>query len=139
MKFRYQKLPLGPYDPKHPLVARPFLPIHLIGLRKKTEAPFWALLDSGADRVIIPADLAREVGIFHIERGRSEPAMGISGQPVPVFYHELKIEIIGGSDPLPLEVGFMANIPFPILGRSFFQHFRSVIFHEKNEEIELKP
>jgi len=138
MKFRYQKLPLGYYNPKHPLVPRPFLPIHLVGINRKTEAPFWALLDSGADRVIMPIDLAQEVGVYNVEQGRPEPAMGISGQPVPVYYHPLNIQVIGNSNLLPIEIGFMSAIPIPLLGRSFFKHFTSVIFHEEKEEVELK-
>ena len=64
--------------------------------------------------------------------------MGISGQPVSVYYHQLNIQIIGNSNLLPIEVGFISTIPVPLLGRSFFKHFRSVIFHEEKEEVELK-
>ena len=139
MKFSYQKLPLGHHDPRNPLIARPFLPVYLIGASQgKTEAPFWALLDSGADRVIVPWDLAQEVGITNVEKGKQEPTMGISGQPAAVYYHSLGVELVGDSRILQIEVGFMVSIPFPLLGRSFFKHFASVIFHEEKEEVELK-
>lgn len=69
MKFRYQKLPLFGHDPRKTLVARPLIPVFLVGNNQKTPSAYYALLDSGADRVIFPADLAVLVGVTMIESG----------------------------------------------------------------------
>jgi hypothetical protein len=139
MKFRYQKLPLLGHDPRRPLVARPLLPIILVGKNHRTPTPYYALLDSGADRCIFPAELASHVGIAAIETGARESAVGIGSQRVDVYYHQLSIEIVGDPRDLPTEVGFSREIRLPILGRSFFRHFRVVAFAELKEEVELKP
>jgi hypothetical protein len=61
VKFHYQKLPVGKFrDPGAPLIARPFIPVYLIGYSQRTESPYYALVDSGADGVLFPADLARD-------------------------------------------------------------------------------
>src|SRR2546427_88308 len=119
MKFEYQRFPFSCHDPRNPLIARPLLLVYLHGNGKKTRSPYFALLDSGAGRVIFPADLASEVGISKIETGRHEPAVGIAGQIADVFYHNLSIELLGDSRVLPTEVGFSNQVSLPSLGRSF--------------------
>lgn len=139
MKFKYQKLPIGNYDSRKSLMPRPYIPVYLLGKTKRTESPYYALLDSGADRIIFPSDLAKEVGILDIKNdGRSEPALGIGNQTVEIYYHPLKLQILGDIREIAMEVGFAENMSFPILGRSFFKHFRFVIFNETKEEVELK-
>jgi len=138
MKFRYQKFIIGDHDPTKPLVARPFIPVYLHGNGKKTVSPYFALLDSGADRVIFPGDLAVEVGISNIETGEPEPTIGIAGQKADVYYHKLALQVLGDGKTLPTDVGFSKDIVLPILGRSFFHHFRAVVFAEGKEEVELK-
>ncbi|MEK7193185.1 MAG: hypothetical protein AAB652_00130 [Patescibacteria group bacterium] len=138
MKFEYQKFILGSHDPRKPLVARPLIPVSLHGNGMKTRSPYFALLDSGADRVIFPADLAAEVGIPDIEKGELEPAVGIAGQRADVYYHNLALQVLGDTRVLPTAVGFSRTVSLPILGRSFFKHFKVVTFSESKEEVELK-
>jgi hypothetical protein len=99
MKFRYQKFPLLGQDPPKPLVARPLLPVFLVGKKCRTPCPYYALLDSGADRVIFPAELAGYVGINVIETGSWESAVGIAGQRAAVYYHQLSIEVVAPLGP----------------------------------------
>ncbi len=138
MKFRYQKFILGRHDPTKPLVARPYIPVHLFANSKRTESPYFALLDSGADSVLFPADLAEDVGIDDLADGRYEPALGIAGQKADVFYHRVQIQVLGAETVLPMEVGFSKELLIPILGRTFFRHFKSVVFAETKEEVELR-
>jgi len=139
VKFKYQKLPIGGYDSRKPLIPRPYIPVYLIGKNQRTGSPYYALLDSGADRVIFPRDLALEVGIKNFKSdGRHEPSIGIGNQTVDVYYHNLKLQILGDTKELNTEVGFAESMAFPILGRSFFKHFKSVVFNESKEEVELK-
>ncbi|MBI2048834.1 MAG: hypothetical protein HY434_00585 [Candidatus Liptonbacteria bacterium] len=138
MKFRYQKFIIGGHDPHKPLIARPYIPVSLLGKNRKTRSPYYALLDSGADRIIFPADLAVEIGINDITTGNLEPTVGIANQKADVFYHHLALQVMGDQRILPSEVGFSKEIYLPILGRSFFAHFKAVIFTEAKEEVELK-
>lgn len=138
MKFPYQKT-YHAADPRRPLIARPFLPVYLHGKTKSARAPFFALLDSGADYVLFPSDLAKEVGIDDITTGRYEPIAAITGQNAEVYYHDgLSIQLLGDNRRLPTVIGFSDKIILPVLGRSFFRHFKSVVFNEAKEEVELK-
>jgi hypothetical protein len=138
MKFKYQKLPFRGHDSRNPLIARPYLPIYLLGEKKETESPYYALLDSGADRVIFPSDLAIEVGIAKVESGDLERTVGIGNQALDVYYHDLKIKVLGDDKKLNTKVGFASGMTIPLLGRSFFAHFKTITFNENKEEVELK-
>jgi hypothetical protein len=138
MKFGYQKLPLGNHDSRNPLIPRPLVPIYLVGKERRTRSPYFALLDSGADKVIFPAELAEEVGVLSIEKGVLEPTLGIAGQRADVYYHLLGLQLLGDLKVLPTEVGFSREVGLPILGRTFFRHFKTVSFSEEQEEIEFK-
>lgn len=138
MKFRYQKIPFQGHDSRRPLIPRPYIPIYLLGKAKSTPSPYYALLDSGADKVLMPAELAAEVGIENITKGILEPAVGIANQRTDVYYHDgLALKLLGDTKAYPTPVGFSGEIVTPILGRSFFTHFKAVIFSEGKEEIEL--
>lgn len=139
MKFRYQKLPVRGQDPTKPLVPRPYLPVYLLGKEKGTPCPYYALLDSGADGVLFPSELAMLVGIDDMRNGRGPfYTVGIANQRAEIFYHTLDIQVQGDERKLQTDVGFSDVIFIPILGRSFFQHFKDVVFHEAKEQVELK-
>lgn len=97
----------------------------------------WALLDSGADGVIFPAKEARRIGIANVEAGR--PAFGVGVGRAGIFYHDLELEVLGEGRILSLEIGFADSLIVPILGRTFFVHYREVIFRESEEAVELRP
>jgi predicted aspartyl protease len=124
-------------DPSRRLVARPFIPVSLHGLSRST-SPYYALLDSGADSVLFPADLAEAINLGYIATGRFERAMGIAGQTAEIYYHNVRIQVLGDSKKLPIEVGFSHHLLIPILGRTFFRHFRAIVFKEEKEAVELK-
>ncbi len=139
MKFSYQKLPIHQSaDPSAPRVPRPYIPIYLHRGSFSTPSPYYALLDSGADNVLMPEELAEIVGIDDIKTGKG-PAriIGVGGQAVDTYFHEIDIRVQGDSRKLPVSIGF-GKIEIPLLGRSFFRHFRSVIFEESKERVELK-
>ena len=105
--------------------------------------PFFAMLDSGADGVLMHSDLALAIGITDIKTGTLDKTLGIGNQVVDVYYHDdIEIQIIGDNRKLQTRVGFIeSDNPrqvIPLLGRTFFKHFRAVIFEENNERIELK-
>mgnify|MGYP001573330342 CR=1 FL=1 len=138
MKFRYQKIPHHGHDSRQPLVSRPYIPVYLHGKDRSTPSPYYALLDSGADQIMFPADLAEQVGIADIATGIPDQAIGIAGQRTDIYFHKLELEVTGDSRRLSVLAGFSSNIFIPILGRTFFSHYQSVIFHEDKEEVELQ-
>ncbi|MBI2034016.1 MAG: clan AA aspartic protease [Candidatus Liptonbacteria bacterium] len=141
MKFPYQKLPVHQSpDPSTPRIARPYIPVYLHGEKQSTPSPYYAMLDSGADNVLFPSDLAKEVGIADIKTGKGPfSTIGIAGQRAATYFHNLKVQVQGDSRQLPVMVGFSDNIIIPLLGRSFFKHFKEVVFNEEKERVELKP
>lgn len=139
MRFPYQKFIIGSYDPQKPLTPRPFIPVYLHRDGQRTRSAYFALLDSGADRVIFPADLAQEVGLTEIETGVLEAAVGIAHQKADVYYHALGLQLMGDPKILATEIGFSRDVYLPLLGRSFFRHFKRVTFDEEGEEVDLKP
>lgn len=54
---------------------------------EKTTLPFFALLDSGADTVIMPGDFAEALGILDIATGRLERTLGVGAQVADVYFH----------------------------------------------------
>ena len=119
------------------IVHRPFVPVHLFANEKRSPVPVYALLDSGCDRVIFPADLSALVGIVDFRSGQQAKAIGVSGQPQDVFEHQLALRIVGDTRLLPLAVGFSNEVPLPLLGRSFFAQFKVIMFKESEREVEL--
>ena len=101
------------------------------------------MLDSGADGVLMHSDFASALGIEDIKTGTLDKTLGIWNQVVNVYYHDdIEIQIIGDSRKLQTRVGFIESAEprqiIPLLGRTFFKHFKAVIFEENNERIELK-
>ena len=138
MQFRYQKfLSLG-QDSRKPTIARPYVPIYLSYKGKRTPTSFYALLDSGADSINFPSDLALAVGIKDITQGRKEAITGVGGQQTSIYFFDSEIEIVGDGRKLSVSVGFADNIYAPLLGRTIFKYFKSTIFHEQKEIVELK-
>lgn len=136
MKFPYYKFGTG--HPNRPFVARPYIPVYLSNDSRRTESPYFALLDSGSDTVMFPTDLAKKIGIDDIKTGHFAPAVGIAGQTADVYYHDLFVQVLGDATPVPVQVGFSDALVIPILGRPFFRHYRAVVFAETKEEVELR-
>lgn len=120
----------------------PYIPVSLFRGKEST-MPFFALLDSGADEVLMHSDFASALGIEDIKTGILTKTLGIGNQIVDVYYHnDIEIQIVGDTRKLKTQVGFIENNEprqiIPLLGRSFFKHFKTVSFEENNERIELK-
>ena len=120
----------------------PMLPIVLHRDAEST-LPIYALLDSGADKTLMPSDLASWLGINDFKAGTLEPTTGVGQQKVDVFFHsDIELELVGDGRRLTIEIGFIETLPtrriLPLLGRTFFSHFKSVTFEEGKEIMELK-
>jgi len=138
MKFKYRKIFVGPSlaFPQREFVLRPIIPISLI--YKKKSLRYEALVDSGSDYVLFPAELGKKLGI-DIESGKKESVSGVSGPALNIYFHHLVIEIAGHK--FKVYAGFAENINqnFAILGQnSFFVTF-IINFNLKKKELEIKP
>ncbi len=120
----------------------PMVPIHLYRGDHGPIVPLYALLDSGADRSIMPSNLAESLGILDIASGRLEQTVGVGTQVVDIYYHDdIQIELVGNSQRFELEIGFIngeTQMHMPLLGRTFFSLFKSIAFEEKGGTIEIK-
>ena len=141
MKFKYQKIPRSS-DPNVPYLGMPLVPIRLYR-QQETTLPIYALLDSGADNVILPSGFANALGIEDITVGKLQPTLGVGGGTADVYYFDdVEVELIGDNRKLKMPIGFAHSkdgrmVP-PLLGRTFFAHYKSVSFEQTKETVELK-
>ena len=118
------------------MAARPFVPVYLFGPGGSIQSPYYALLDSGADVVLLPSELGKEAGV-DVVSGKSYGVIGVGGQKVSVYYHNLELQLVGDSRKLSTIVGLSDQIFTPLLGRSFFQHYKKIIFSEPKGAVEF--
>lgn len=131
MKFRYKKISQK--------ILRPVIPIS-VSYKNGKSVKYFALLDSGADKCYLAAEIAPLIGIPNYKTGRRDDVSGINGKS-DAYFHKVTVYI--GGWPYEVEVGFMEKSSLTMLGygvlghQPFFELF-SVKFDFKKEEIELK-
>jgi hypothetical protein len=136
MKFNYVKQPTS-IDPRQPFVSRPLIPVRLTYGSLYLET--YALLDSGADRSVFGSRFADELKI-DLESGKREFYFGIGAQPVPVYHHDIKIQLIGSTRFIEVSVGFTdAPGVDAILGQADFFHYHQIKFEHYKDLIDIKP
>jgi hypothetical protein len=101
MKFPYLKQPT--LNPQRPWISRPLIPVRLFYKDKYLD--IYALIDSGADVSLFHSSIAKKLGM-DLKAGRKEKASGISGDPIDIYFHPIKLQILGFSDSIELEIGF---------------------------------
>lgn len=129
MQFQYKKYGHS--------VLRPVIPVEIICNGKTVS--YEALVDSGADCCIFPAQIADILGI-DIKTGEKKEVWGITG--VGEVYYVHLVELIVGGWSYDVEVGFLLNIArlgHGILGQKGFFDIFVVKFDLLKGEIELKP
>lgn len=128
MKFQYKKYGHG--------VLRPVIPIVI--KYKGKEVIYEALVDSGADGNIFPAQIADVLDI-DVKSGEKKEIWGVTGVGEDYYVHS--VELIVGGWSYDVKVGFLPNIArlgYGILGqRGFFDIF-VVKFDFLKGEIELR-
>ena len=117
-------------------VSWPYIPIRLIYNHRVSKSLIRALVDSGSDINLFPAEIAEQLNI-KIRKGKKLNIGGIGGSNLIGYGYEVNI--------LVDTLGFKSRVYFaydqtiPILGRKgFFDHFKRVIFKEKEEILELE-
>ena len=124
MKYDYKPFPLAEPDPvnKSPFVWRPVLKVVILANHKRTP-PIETLLDTGADRTIFHAQIARSLGI-QIEKGIPYSLGGIASAVVmPGYIH--KVRLLAAGESIETSLVFADNFAVAgLLGQvGFFDHF----------------
>ncbi|MEK7536863.1 MAG: hypothetical protein AAB584_00245 [Patescibacteria group bacterium] len=137
MKFPYLKQPH--ISKQKSWISRPLIPVRLFYKNKHIDV--YALIDSGADSSIFHSSIADLLGV-NLRDGRKESFFGISGSNygIDVYFHKIKLQIIGSSDTVEIEVGFAYSPGVAaILGQNgFFDNFH-VKFERDKERVEILP
>lgn len=135
MKFPYSKLPS--YNPNLKWLARPYIPIRIIGPKRFWEG--YGLIDSGADRCLFNNKIAKDIGL-DLSEGNNENFAGIEGGSLKATLQKVKLQIIGMNEEITVTAGFV-NSPGVaiILGQDgFFDSFR-IKFEKDHGTIEITP
>ncbi len=137
-KFWFTYFPYPHLDPstgKEIEVFRPTVPIQ-ISYKDKVTTSFQALIDSGSDRNLFPAEIGELVGL-DIKKGETRPIHGIGGVKISSFTHEITLYI--EKCKFVTMVDFSYEQQVPLLGREgFFSLFKRVDFNHRKKEVHFK-
>ncbi len=125
---------------RNDLISRPLIPVRLTG--PGSSGRFIALLDSGADRSMIPSEIADILGL-DIDLRRRQTVSGIGGN-VEVVRTRVRVTFARGSErhslpsvPVDVPMGRTRN-RYAILGRQgIFDKF-VIVFDLNRNSIEMK-
>lgn len=116
------------------------LPVELKNGRHR--ARVMGLIDSGADDCIFPASIGRLLGLS-VEAGKKQPFMGAGALSNLAYFHRMKLSFMLDDKTFRFTayMGFSTALDIPkigLLGRvGFFDRFRQVAFHSKEQLVEL--
>lgn len=115
-------------------VARPIIDLLLNYKHGKMVGPIQALLDSGSDYNLFPAEIADILGI-RLAKGVLKVTEGIGSKTVKTYRHSgVKMYVEGHS--FETSVDFGEDITVPLLGQQgFFDKFKQITFNRTEEEI----
>lgn len=126
------------FDPnigKWEFTYRPYLFVKLGYKRKWSGFAIRALVDSGSDHNVFPAQdaiiigLPYKQGIKHKIEAVDESAIVVYASRTRLSYHNNVLETV---------IYFGENVKIPVLGRNgFFNYFKKVSFDVKNRKFEL--
>ncbi len=119
-------------------IFRPWINVRLINGERKT-LYFKALIDSGSDYTIFPADAGRVIGI-DIETGPTVEIFGITGDKIGGYFHDIILDVGGYRGKIRgcfVDVSPLKGLG--ILGTfGFFDRFKVTLNHNKGK-IFLEP
>lgn len=128
MKFKYKKLGPG--------LIRPIIPVTL--RVKNASVVYEALVNSGADMCMFPAEIGELLGL-DIRQGKRGSLGGVVGQSVDAYYHEIDIEI--GGNVTHATAGFTEESRFDhgFLGQRGIFNYYTVHFYYRKGIVEIRP
>lgn len=139
IKFYYRVFPqINSKGKETGEVARPVVQILINYRHGKMFGPVEALLDSGSDFNLFPADIAHALGI-NLKSGIVKITEGIGRHRITTYRHSgIKIYIEGHS--FDTSIDFSSDVTVPLLGQQgFFDKFKSIKFERPQEEFLLEP
>lgn len=138
MKFPYRRISVysSPAFLKRDYLLRPIIPISLT--KGDNKIRFEALIDSGADYTVFPGILGRLLEI-EVESGKKDSIVGVSGESINVYFHNIIIEVGGWSFEIFAGFADKMNKAQAVLGQSGFFDLFIVKFDLVKREVELKP
>jgi hypothetical protein len=135
MKYRYSVVS-GQTNIDGTFTKRPVVEVTIS--REDHSRTFLALIDSGADQIIMPADIAEVFGIDRDQCSRRS-VMGVSMEPMWGFISPLTLHIAHQKNTFEAPVLFVdAAVPV-LLGREgFFDRYR-IKFEQDHDTFEIAP
>ena len=136
MKYRYSVVS-GQTNIDGRYTRRPVVEVVISkGNHKRT---FLALIDSGADHIIMmPAAIAEAFEIDH-RRCPARPTMGVSMEPIEGFVSHLTFQIAHQDDAFDAPVVFIDTDVPVLMGREgFFDRYR-IKFEQDHDTFEITP
>lgn len=136
MKFEYKKQP-DFRNPQKPWTSRPFIPVRLFHNNSRFEV--YALVDSGADVCLFHVSIGEAIGI-NVKAGERQEFHGIEGKGgIDVYFHSIKLQIIGTSEKIVVRAGFIdSKSVSAILGQQDFFDNYHIAFKKDKEVVEIK-
>ena len=133
MKYKYSDAP-GQLNTDGRFTKRPIVEVEIS--RGNQRRKFLALIDSGADQIIMPAAIAE---VFGIDRAScpERSVIGVSMENIEGFVGHLSLRIEHQREPFMAPIVFIdADVPV-LLGRErFFDHYR-IKFDQDHNTFEL--
>jgi hypothetical protein len=135
MKYRYSAVS-GQSNIDGRYTKRPVVEVEL--LRGHHQRTFLALIDSGADHIMMPATIAEA---FEIDRAACQrrSVMGVSMEPIDGFISHLTFQIKDQAEQFDAPVVFIDSDVPVLLGREgFFDQYR-IKFEQDHDTFEVVP
>ncbi|MEK9186449.1 MAG: hypothetical protein AAB885_02570 [Patescibacteria group bacterium] len=141
MKFEYKKIELPKSDAflRGHFALRPIIPVFFKIPNANRKIGYEALVDSGADYNIFPAQIAEIMGL-NVKKGRLDVFGGVGGGKYAAYFHKVKM-FIGGWE-YEIDCGFSYDFApwgYGIVGQKGFFDLFVIKFDYLKKEIEIKP
>jgi len=137
-EFTVTYYPYPQIDPKTGKTSdifRPTIPIK-ISFKNKITGSLQALVDSGSDRNLFPAEIGEILGI-PIKKSVPRSVFGIGKAKIVVYTHKVALHF--EKCLFEVEIDFSYAQKIPLLGRiGFFDQFKRILFKERKKEICFK-
>lgn len=116
-------------------VFRPKIPIRFLTKNRRVMNPFDCLFDTGADRILLPGDLGKVLGL-DVKKGLVGKTVGIDNVPIVTYTHQITLYV--GSFRIYTEADFAFENRVSLLGRNgFMDKFEKIEFNENKRYIKL--
>lgn len=116
-------------------IFRPYIPIRISYTRGPLTNYFDALVDSGADRNLLPLNFGEIVGI-NFKKVKPKIISGIGGVEIKAYPSSVNIWV--NNIKYQTEADFSSEQKTPLLGRNgFFNLFKQITFTEKERFIHI--